>query len=255
MNTMGKIVSINGHKLHFEVYGVDQAVPIIFLHHGLGSTKSWKFQVSDFVASGFQVILYDRWGYGESEPRPHFSMPEFHEDIEDLLGITNLFELDRINLIGHSDGGTISLYFSSLYPSIVSRLIVVAAHIFVEEKMIQGIESIRRNYESKQSFKRGLSTYHGIKTDDVFRNWYKGWRRDENLVWNMSAELKKVNCPTLIIQGCEDEHASPQHARDIHKNIVNSELVLLDNTAHMVLQENPQRINPIMINFIRGMNN
>jgi pimeloyl-ACP methyl ester carboxylesterase len=251
---MREIVFVNGHHLHLEVFGINQENPIIFLHHGLGSTKSWKFQISDFVASGFKVILYDRWGYGESDARTHFSMPEFREDIEDLLGIMDKLKYQQVNLIGHSDGGTISLIFSARYPSFVSKQIVVAAHIYVEEKMIHGIEKIRQEYESKTAFRYGLSKYHGEKSNTVFRGWYDGWMREENLYWEISEQLKNVICPTLIIQGSEDEHAEPQHAQEIHNRISHSELVLLEKSAHMVLQDNPERINPIMINFLRGIN-
>lgn len=254
MNSMRENVFINGHHLHLEIFGISQENPIIFLHHGLGSTKSWKFQISDFVGAGFKVILYDRWGYGESDARTHFSMPEFSEDIKDLLCVIDLLQIQKVNLIGHSDGGTISLIFSARYPSIVLKQIVVAAHIYVEEKMIHGIEKIRQEYELKTAFRYGMSRYHGQKSDTVFHGWYDGWMRKENLNWEMSEQLKNVVCPTLIIQGCQDEHAEPMHAQEIHKKISNSELVLLEQSAHMVLQDNPERINPIMINFMRGIN-
>lgn len=250
MNSNVEYISVNGHYLHVEVYGVEHKASIIFLHHGLGSTKSWKYQVPDFIQSGYRVILYDRWGYGKSEPRINFSMPEFSQDIDDLLEIMKYFNLNRITLIGHSDGGTISLYFAAKYSAIVSSLILVAAHIYIEEKMINGIELIRHEYESNDYFKSGLAKYHGSKSEKVFHNWYDGWMREDNLDWNMSSQLKNVICPTLVIQGSEDEHATHQHARDIHEGITNSELVLIENGAHMVLQEQPEKINPIMRNFM-----
>ncbi len=140
------ILSINGHNLYVEEAGPADGQAIILLHHGLGSLKSWRKQIPVLAAHGYRVIVYDRWGYGRSDPRPGFSMPLFKEDGKDLVSLMDYYDLEKAVLIGHSDGGTISLYFAAQLPQRVSLMVTVAAHIYLEEKMEPGIEGLRQMY-------------------------------------------------------------------------------------------------------------
>ncbi|MCK4975347.1 MAG: hypothetical protein KAS36_00265, partial [Anaerolineales bacterium] len=67
-------VNINGHGLYVEVYGPSGAPAVVLLHHGLGSLRSWKTQISA-LAADYRLIIYDRWGYGKSDARSYFSIP------------------------------------------------------------------------------------------------------------------------------------------------------------------------------------
>ena len=55
--------NVQGAKLYYEAHG--RGEPLIFLHNGLGSTKSFTKQVREFSES-FMVVTYDRRGYGRS---------------------------------------------------------------------------------------------------------------------------------------------------------------------------------------------
>ena len=56
---------IDGVNIYYEVHGHGQ--PVVFLHHGFGSTKIWKHIYPSLVEKGFSNIMYDRRGYGQSE--------------------------------------------------------------------------------------------------------------------------------------------------------------------------------------------
>jgi len=203
------------------------------------------------------VIAFDRWGYGRSEGRPNLAVPFFQEDLDDLLGLLNSLDVKRAALVGHSDGGTIALYFAAEHPERMTCLVTVAAHIYAEPKMQPGIEGVRAAYEQETRFREGLRRLHGEKTDSVFFNWYNGWRSNpEILSWDMSPVLSRITCPTLVIQGTEDEHATPQHARDLAEAIQNSpagqtELWLLEGARHMLPQDEPKKFNQRVLEFIQ----
>jgi pimeloyl-ACP methyl ester carboxylesterase len=48
------------------MYGPSGAPVVVFLHHGLGSVRSGKAQIST-LAADYRLIIYDRWGYGKSD--------------------------------------------------------------------------------------------------------------------------------------------------------------------------------------------
>ena len=64
---------INGINIYYERHGRETGKePIVLLHHGMGCAKIWKEIYPDLAYSGYQVLLYDRRGFGESEKDPDF---------------------------------------------------------------------------------------------------------------------------------------------------------------------------------------
>jgi len=181
-------------------------------------------------------------------------MPLFKEDVKDLVSLMDYYNLKKAVPIGHSDGGTIALYFASQYPQRVSLLVIVAAHIYLEEKMEPGIEGLRQMYEDQPKFREALRREHGDKVDDVFYGWYDSWLEEENLDWDMRPSLKHITCPVLVVQGLDDEHATSQHARDIAAQIADSELWLVPGAGHMLPQDNPTEFNDRVLEFSQKCN-
>jgi pimeloyl-ACP methyl ester carboxylesterase len=241
---------LNGHLLNVETNGPVEGPAVVLLHHGLGSVQAWKCQVPALAQAGYDVVAYDRWGYGKSAPRPGVLAPDFQEDLADLLEIMNRLEIERAALVGHSDGGTIALYFAAQQPQRVTCLVSVAAHIYVEKTMQPGIAGVRGTFMEDERFRNGLRRAHGDKFEAVFDYWFSGWARPENLSWDMGPALKGIACPTLVVQGLQDEHATPQHARDLAAAIPGADLWLEPGVGHMLPQEQPEKFNSRLLEFI-----
>lgn len=244
------ILSINAHQILVLESGPADGFPVMLLHHGLGSQHSWNEQLPALAAAGWRVIAYDRWGYGGSSPRPALSAPTFEEDIQDLHTLIEQLGLSLPALVGHSDGGTIALYYAARCPDRVSCLVTAAAHIYVEPKMGAGIQSVRSAFESDERFRKGLRHLHGEKTESVFWNWYNGWVKPDSLGWDIRPLLTGITCPALVLQGERDEHATPQHAMDIASAIRSAELWLVPGARHMLPQEAPLQFNWRMLDFL-----
>lgn len=242
----------NGRQLYFEEHGSRDGHPVVLLHHGLGSTRAWRAQIPALVEAGFRVIAYDRWGYGGSDPRPGLDIPLFQADRQDLLALLDGLGVERAALVGHSDGGTLALYFAADQPRRVTSLVVVAAHIYIEPKMQTGINAVRRAFEADERFHEGLQRVHGENTLAVFDGWFYGWLRPENLSWDLRPVLSRVTCPVLVVQGMEDEHAVPQHAQDLAAALPRSSLWLEPGVNHMLPQEKPAAFNRRVVEFLRS---
>ncbi len=251
INHTSQILPINGRNIYIELYGQAQNSAVIFLHHGLGSTYSWQAQAPVFAGTGYYAIVYDRWGYGKSDPRSSLITTDFKEDLADLAKLLDELAIHRAALIGHSDGGTLALHFAARFPEIVACLITVAAHVYIEEAMNPGILKIHQSFNQNAWFQAGLQRLHGDKTPQVFSNWYDGWVRLENMEWDMRPIIRQIFCPTLVIQGENDEHATPQHARDIAGAIPGAKLWLESGAGHMLPQEKPEIFNQKVLEFLR----
>jgi pimeloyl-ACP methyl ester carboxylesterase len=166
------------------------------------------------------------------------------------LSLLDGLQIDSAALIGHSDGGTIALYTAARHPERVTALVTLAAHAYVDEAMVNGIQEVYRQYGVDADFRTRLARRHGKNTRAVFSGWYEGWLRNENLGWDMRLELSKIVCPALVVQGSQDEHASPRHAADIAAAIPGAELVILPGARHMLPRENQDKVNQLMCEFL-----
>ncbi len=241
----------HGHHLYYEQHGPATGPAVVLLHHGLGSVSAWKGQLPALVEAGFRVLAYDRWGFGKSEGRTRLSMPTFEDDLADLLSLADALELPRFSLVGHSDGGTIGFYFAAAHPERLYRLVAVGAHIYLEPKMETGIQGVRRAFQGDPGFREALQRVHADKTQAVFNAWFEGWHDPANLSWDMRPVLRRITCPALVVQGMQDEHATPQHAFDAATAIPDSELWLVRQAAHMLPQEMPEAFNRLLVDFLR----
>jgi len=167
-----------------------------------------------------------------------------------LTAILETFSLQPVTLIGHSDGGTIALYWAAQHPEHVKALVTIAAHIYLEPKMESGVQMIREAFEQDEEFRSKLQRAHGDKFGAVFQAWFDGWHTPKALNWDMRPLLLKITCPTLVIQGKDDEHATEQHAHNIAKSIPKSTVWIPKGTAHMLPQEIPDLLNIKLLEFI-----
>jgi pimeloyl-ACP methyl ester carboxylesterase len=247
---MKRLIPVNGHQIYVETHGSQRGVPVVLLHHGIGAVHSWKDQTPVLAESGYRLLVYDRWGHGKSEARARLGMPYFEEDLADLEFLLNHFNFQQAALIGHSDGGKIAMYYTAHHPERVISLLVISTHIYVEPKMGPGIQGVLQNFKDDFRFREKLRRVHGEKFDLLFRAWYQGWVDPGNLSWDMRPTLGQITCPTLVIQGLEDEHASPRQAQDIAAAIPNAELWLVPGAGHMLPQDFPEVFNPKMLRFL-----
>ena len=209
---MVQFLQAGGHEIAYRwIPGKKDHPVIVFLHEGLGCMKQWKdFPVMLCKATGFRGLMYDRYGYGESEiiheaRNSDFLKKEACEILPEILEKLNIDE--KIVLFGHSDGGTIALFYASCFPEKLNCLVAVAPHVILEEVSFNGIKSaVKAFHESDLEVK--LAKYHGEKTRAMFESWTGLWLSEKVIGWSMLEELKKIVTPALIIQGDNDNYGS-----------------------------------------------
>lgn len=244
----GRIL-IAGHHLYWESYGSSSSPTVALLHHGLGSTAAWRRQVPAFTAAGWRVLAYDRWGYGRSDSRPEFAWDFLRQDVIEAWAVLNALGLERVSLVGHSDGGSIGLLMAADHPERVDRLVSIAAHIYFEPVTGGGVEAIARA-AAQSPLREALGREHGAKAPALVAAWTARWLDPQMRSLSLTDELGQIVCPTLVIQGELDEHATRQHAIDIATGIAGAELWLVPGAHHMLPQERPDEFNRRVLAFL-----
>lgn len=188
---------------------------LIFLHEGLGSVSMWRdFPERLCERLGVPGLVFSRPGYGRSTPKapderwaPDFMHRQAHEVLPAFfaaIGVTA--QPQPYWLFGHSDGGSIALLHAAAFPQQVGGLIVAAPHLFVEELSIASIEEARIAFDTTD-LRDKLGRHHD-DPDSAFRGWNDIWLDPAFRTWNIEAEVARIGCPILAVQGFDDQYGT-----------------------------------------------
>jgi pimeloyl-ACP methyl ester carboxylesterase len=244
-------------RLEYQWVGVKHSAHpvVVFLHEGLGSVALWKDFPATFCREyGFTGLVFSRYGYGQSTPRPadeRWTTRFMHEQAGEVLPLFfSHLGLDRPWLFGHSDGATIALLYASLFSDQVSGIAVAAPHIFVEDVTVKSIETARDAYLHKD-LRAKLSRFHA-DIDSAFWGWNDAWLDPAFRSWNIEQELARITCPALAIQGENDEYGTLDQIHGIQERVPHAKLLVLPRCGHSPHRDQPKATMEEVAKFIIG---
>lgn len=243
MQNNDAIIAVNGSGLYVRLIQQYEDRPtLVFLHDSLGCVELWRdFPYTLAEATGCNLLIYDRKGYGRSEAmQSSHRTSKYLEDEADILNALLVQRnIDRAILFGHSDGGSIALIAAAKYPLLTEAVISEAAHIFVEPETTEGLKAAVKSYR-ETVLKSRLQKYHGEKTETLFRAWTDTWLSEDYSTWSIEHFLPNITCPTLIIQGEEDEYGTMKQVEGIANGVKGPvEVFILPGTGHTPHKEAP----------------
>lgn len=239
-------ITIQGQRL-FVSHRQDhsQRPTLVFLHDSLGCTQLWRdFPERLAQATQCNFMVYDRLGYGQSDPMdgPQRDPDYLHQEAQLLDGLLEELQISNAILFGHSDGGSIALIAAALYPKRIKAIICEAAHIFVEDITLQGIGEAQNAYRNSNLPER-LHKYHGNKTDTVFKAWTQIWTSAAFRDWNLEPLLPQISCPLLFVQGENDEFGTAaQMERCVAQSGGFSKACLIPMAGHTAHRDQPETV-------------
>ena len=142
----------------------------------------------------------------------------------------------KIDLCGLSLGGILALNYAIDYPEKVERLILIGTPHKVPKVMF----SIQNVF-----FKLLPKSIFATMAFDKKNTFILGKTMKK---LDFSNRVHKVQCPTLVISG-EKDSANIKSAYYLSKNIKNSKLKIIENTGHIVNEENPKELSRVISEF------
>lgn len=255
---MHDFVSVDNVRLEYTWHGPSpvHAPTMVFLHEGLGSISQWR----DFPAElcsrlGCGGLVYSRCGHGKSDALTGPRTTRFMHDeaIEVLPRLMEMFEIKRPILVGHSDGASIALIHAGSGAGDPFALILEAPHVFVEDVTVNRIAELRDLYRSTDLRTR-LARHHGQNVDTLFDYWTDVWLRPEFRRWNIERYLPDVTCPTLIIQGKQDEYGTDRQVNTLLAALGGRcEGIVLERCGHSPHIDQRSTVSDLMTRFVRDL--
>jgi pimeloyl-ACP methyl ester carboxylesterase len=201
-------------------------------------------------ATGRNILVYSRFGYGNSDPHHARRDVRYLHD-EALVALPELLDqlgIVRPILVGHSDGGSIALIHAGAGIRPVAGVVTLAAHVLVEDISVTNIAAAKIAYETT-NMRAKLARYHA-DVDSVFRGWNQIWLDPEFRAWNIEEYLPRVACPVLAIQGADDEYGTMEQMRRIGAKVRDVELLKLEDCRHSSHKDQPEAVLAAVTRFV-----
>lgn len=197
-------IKVNNIELFYEKSG--NGTPLILLH-GNGEDHSIFHKISEKLKNDFTVYAIDSRNHGESTKTLDYSYATMAEDIFSFIKSLNL---ERVNLVGFSDGAIISLLLAMKHSGVIGKMALLGVNLKPSDFTEESYEYIKAMYsENKDPLFKLMLEEPNIEMD----------------------EIKSVNVPTLVIAG-EKDVFKPEIYIEISKTMPKAQLLIMKGHEH-----------------------
>jgi non-heme chloroperoxidase len=273
---MGTITTKDGTRIFYKDWGSGQ--PILFSHGWPLSGDAWDGQMLFFGQQGYRVVAHDRRSHGRSDQTWDGNhMDQYADDLAELI---EKLDLRNIIMIGHSTGGgEVAHYIGRHGSDRVAKVVLVGAvpplmlktEANPEGTPIEVFDGIRKNTggDRSQFFKDLTIPFYGFNRDGAKVNeglresfWLQGMmggiKGEYDCVREFSevdytADLKKIDKPTLVIHGDDDQIVPIKASAEKTAKIVKgAQLKVYPGGPHGLAQTEADKFNADVLAFIQG---
>jgi 3-oxoadipate enol-lactonase len=258
--------TVNGIDTYYEIHGSEGAPWLAFSHSLACSVRMWDGQIAAFK-DRYRILAYDTRGHGQSAaPKGPYTLEQMADDLRALL---KHLKIEKTHYCGLSMGGMIGQTFAIKYPGVFSSLVLcdttsrypaAAAPMWQERIRIaesQGMKplvqpTIERWFTAP--FREKQKEKVQAIASQIERTPVPGYAGCCHAIpkIDVTARLKEIKCPALVICGEDDPGTPPAMAREIHENLPGSKLVLIPQAAHLSNVEQPEPFNRALGEFLSG---
>lgn len=238
-------------NINYEFYDNNSNINLIFLH-GWGQNIDMMMPIAKPFIKRHNVLLIDLPGFGKSEePKEVWEIYDYSDMLNHII---KELKIKNPVIIGHSFGGKIALAYSTKYET--DKLVLLASPY---RKKIQK-ESLKLKTLKKLKKVPGLNKLENIAKKYIGSTDYKNASEKmrnilvKHVNLDLTDELDKVKCPTLLIWGTEDAAVDYEDALYLENKISNCGLVTYEGCTHYAYLERANQTINVLRSFIGDEN-
>jgi pimeloyl-ACP methyl ester carboxylesterase len=245
INDQGR-VEHDGARIWFATFG--SGSPVILLHGGLGHSGNWGYQVPPLISSGYRVVLIDSRGHGRStrDLRPF----TYELMASDVLAVMDALRLEKVAIIGWSDGACTGLVLSRHAPTRIAGVFFFACNMDPN-----GTKPFVTTPTINRCLGRHARDYAELSaTPGEFKDLAGAVGHMQRTEPDYSArDLAEIRVPVTIVQGELDEFIKSEHSEYLARSIPGAQLVFLRGVSHFAPLQRPEQFNEAMRAFLKKL--
>ena len=254
-------LTLGGLNFHYLDWGAAGKPPFVLLHGGAQTAHSWD-DFAPVVRTDYHVYALDQRGHGDSDWAPD---GDYHRTThcKDVAAFVSTLDMGPHLLVGLSMGGINSITYTARYPERVRALVIVDVGPEIETKGRENIQDFVSGIDELDSFEAFVERAHTFNPrrslDNLRQRLSHNLKQQPNGKWSWKfdqtrrrdgaqsglnpdelwEDVRKIQCPTLIVRGGESDILSPQAAERLQAAIPNSRLSVVSGAGHSVMGDNP----------------
>ena len=252
-----QLLNTGHHSYAYRRFGIASVRPLLCLQHFTGTLDNWDPAVTDPLALGREVILFDNVGVGRStgEVPPTVAGMATH-----ALAFIDGLGLSECDVLGYSLGGMVAQVIAQQRPSLIRRMILVGTaprvgkdimHLekpslarFLRDPSLRGYAVLQKIFftatESSQTAGHSFITRLAQRRDDLDRPsgpevaaaQMAAFHEWEHVEGDRFADLKTIGHPTLVVNGIHDEMIPITNSYRLAENLPNAVLLAYPDSGH-----------------------
>lgn len=274
---------INGTQLYCKSIGT--GIPLVIIHGGPGLDHSYLLPQMQQLADTYELIFFDQRGCGKSSVHLDSAAMTMDALVEDIDKVRDAYNLNTMNLMGHSWGGLLAMAYAIKHGDRLNSLILVnstpptselrqasfnmiarrttRSDSIAEASLVQSDEFNRHDPETMQRYFRLFfrgSFRNPTLADELTLKFGPEYAATSRLVkylakdpqmqsYDILTQLETITCPVLVIAS-DDDITPPESNEQIHSHISGSRYIVLKNCGHFPFIEAPGQFFPVVRDFL-----
>ncbi len=272
-NEHSQFIEIDGMQVHYKDEG--KGFPIVLIHGTASSLHTWDAWTTELIKTN-RVIRMDLPAFGITGPNAtaDYTINAYTSFLHTFL---NKIKVDKSHLAGNSLGGNIAWNYAAEHPEQIEKLILVDASGLPTNKPQPAIfrmaktpvlNSLFLSVTPKFFIKKNMKEVYADETkitDELVTRYHKMALRQGNrqafidrakidfkLDSKVNLEkLKSIQTPTLLLWGAQDNWIPLDNGKRMDSMMQNSKLVILENSGHVPMEENPEESLVVLKDFLK----
>ncbi|XP_049633684.1 monoacylglycerol lipase ABHD6 [Suncus etruscus] len=256
--------------------------PSILMLHGFSAHKDMWLSVVKFLPKNLHLVCVDMPGH-EGTTRSSLDDLSIDGQVKRIHQFVECLKLNKkpFHLIGTSMGGHVAGVYAAYYPSDLCSLSLVCPaglEYPIDNKFIQRLKELQATASiekiplipstpEEMSEMLQLCSYVRFKVPQQIlqglvdvRIPHNGFYRklfleivSEKSRYSLQENMNKINVPTQIIWGKQDQVLDVSGADMLAKSIANCQVELLENCGHSVVMERPRKTAKLIVDFLASL--